>query len=165
MLTTNETNDTIQFSSREQAATLALQLVKLARREICFFGNNIDAVLFDNQAIIDCLSEFARRNHRTSIKFAIHSSTANIQNSHSIIPLAQRLTSSIHIHTSSEQHQDLNQMFLLIDDVAYLHCQLSDSYKGRANLDDRYEVRSLKQTFNEIWNHSVIDSNTRQLNL
>jgi len=165
MLSTKDITDTVQFSSREQATTLALQLVQKARREICFFGNNIDAVLFDNQEIIESLSEFARSNHRTSIKFAIHSSTTNIQNSHRLIPLAQRLTSSIHIHRTAPQHHELKQMFLLIDDTSYLYCQKSDIYKGRASFADRYEVRTLKKSFSEIWDHSVIDSNARRLNL
>lgn len=160
-----ETNQVIHFDGREQATDLALQLVQQARREICFFGANIDAVLFDNTDILDCLSEFARRSDRTSIKFVIHSTQKNIQNSHGILPLAQRLTSSIQIHTTDRQHHDLNQMFLLIDDDAYLYCQHNDVYAGRACLNDRQEVRALKQTFAGIWDHSVNDINTRRLNI
>ena len=158
-------NQVIHFDGREQATDLALQLVQQARREICFFGANIDAVLFDNADILDYLSEFSRRSDRTSIKFVVHSTQKNIQNSHGILPLAQRLTSSIHIHTTGRQHHDLNQMFLLIDDDAYLYCQHNDVYTGRACLNDRQEVHALKQSFSGIWDHSSNDINTRCLNI
>lgn len=164
-LSASDSEKTIHFDGREQATDLALQLVQQARREICFFGDNIDAVLFDHTDIINALSEFARRSDRTSIKFVIHSSKKNIQNSHAILPLAQRLSSSIFIHTSDPQHHDLNQMFLVIDDNAYLYCQNNEIYTGRASLNDRQEVHELKQTFSKLWDHSVNDSNTRRLHI
>jgi hypothetical protein len=164
-LSTNDTKQVIHFDAREQAKDLALKLVLQARREICFFGDNIDAVLFDHSDILESLSEFARRSERTSIKFVIHSSKKNRQNNHSFIPLAQRLSSSIYVHTTDQQHHDLNQMFLTIDDDGYLYCKNHEIYSGRACFNDRQEVRTLKQSFSEIWNHSVNDINTRQLNL
>lgn len=164
-LTTSDDTQVIHFDSREQATDLALQLVQQARREICFFGADLDAVLFDHDDTIDCLSEFARRSERTSIKFVVHSSKKNLQDSHGLIPLAQRLSSSIHIHTTDQQHHDLNQMFLIIDDEGYLFCHNNEIYSGRASFNHRQEVRTLKQIFTEIWNHSVNDINTRRLHI
>jgi hypothetical protein len=164
-LSTDDAKQVIHFDSREQAKELALQLVQQARREICFFGDNIDPVLFDHADILEILSEFARRSERTTIKFVIHSSKKNLQDSHGFIPLAQRLTSSIHVHTTDQQHHDLKQMFLTIDDDAYLYCKNHEVYTGRACFNDRQEVRTLKQSFSEMWNHSVNDINTRRLNL
>ncbi len=161
----SDTDKTIHFASREQATDLALQLVQQARREICFFGPHIDDVLFDHVEILDCISEFARSSERKQIKFVVHSTQKNVQSSHGILPLVQRLTSSIHIHTTAQQHHDLSQMFLIIDDDAYLYCKNHEIYSGRASLNDRQEVRALKQTFSEIWNHSVNDINTRRLHI
>ncbi|OUR63875.1 hypothetical protein A9Q79_08975 [Methylophaga sp. 42_25_T18] len=164
-LSTSDDNQTIHFDGREQTTNLALQLVQQARREICFFGSNLDAVLFDHSDIVDCISEFARRSDRTEVRFVVHSTLKNLQNSHVLLPLAQRLSSSIHIHTTDRQHHDLSQMFLLIDDNAYLYCKNNEVYAGRASLNDRQEVHSLKQTFSEIWNHSISDINTRRLGI
>jgi len=164
-LSTNDAKQVIHFDNREQAKELALQLVQQARREICFFGGSIDPILFDHSDILESLSEFARSSERTSIKFVIHSSKKNLQESHGFIPLAQRLSSSIHLHTTDQQHQNLNQMFLTIDDDGYLYCKNYEVYTGRACFNDRQEVRALKQSFSEIWNHSVTDINTRRLSI
>lgn len=161
----DNSNQLIRFDSREHVRALALELAQQARREICFFGNAIDPVLFDDASFIDCLSEFARRNDKTSVKFLVHSANANIQNGHRVIPLAQRLTSSIHIRTTAKQHQQLTQMFMLIDNNGYLYCQNYQHYQGRACFNDPAQVRNLKHTFDDMWNHSSTDSSIRRLQL
>ncbi|RKZ87929.1 MAG: hypothetical protein DRQ39_03330 [Gammaproteobacteria bacterium] len=162
---TDNSNQVIHFDSREHVRELALELAQQARREICFFGNTIDHVLFDDVSFIDCLSEFARRNNKTAVKFLIHSSQTNIQTGHRIIPLAQRLTSSIDIRTTAKQHQNLVQMFMLVDTNGYLYCQNYQRYQGRACFYDPAQVRSLKHTFDDMWNHSLLDSSMRRLHL
>ena len=164
-ISTDNSNQLIHFDSREHVRALALELAQQARREICFFGNTIDPVLFDDVSFIDCLSEFSRRHQKTSVKFLVHSSQTNIQNGHRVIPLAQRLTSSIHIRTTAKQHQDLVQMFMLVDTNGYLYCQNYQRYQGRVCFYDPAQVRSLKHTFDDMWNHSSVDSSMRRLHL
>lgn len=162
---TDNTNELIRFDSRVEAAEIALQLIRQAKREICFFGANIDPVLFDQPELIDCISEFARRSDKTSVKFVVHSSQVNVQSGHRFLPLLQRLTSSIHVHTSAKQHQKLSQMFLIVDQSGYLYCQNYQRYIGKASFHDPLEARSLKQTFDDIWDHSTVDVGTRRLHL
>ena len=162
---TEQPNQIIRFDSRGEAKSLALELAQQARREICFFGNNIDSVMFDNAEFIDCISEFARRNQKTSVKFAVHGTQKNVVDGHRLIALAQRLSSSIHIHKTAIQHQDLTEMFMLVDDRAYLYCQNYQRHEGRACFHNPLEVRSLKQKFNDIWNHSTADISTRRLHI
>jgi len=164
-LSTDNPSELIQFDGRESAQSIALQLVQHARREICFVGQNIDANLFDNVAMIECLSQFARRNHKTNIKIVVDNTQVNVANGHRLLPLAQRLTSSIQIHKTAPQHQNENPMFLLIDDSSYLYCSNYLRYTGKACLHDVLTVRNLKQQFNEIWNHSSVDINARQIHI
>ncbi|MDH5357941.1 MAG: hypothetical protein OEY48_05250 [Gammaproteobacteria bacterium] len=162
---TEQSDQIIRFDSRGEAKSLALQLAQQARREICFFGNSLDPVMFDNTEFIDCISEFARRNQKTSVKFAVHSTQQNVVDGHRLIALAQRLTSAFHIHKTAVQHQDLPEMFLLVDDHAYLHCLNYQRHEGRASFNSPLEVRSMKQKFNDIWNHSTADISTRRLHI
>ncbi|MDF1588310.1 MAG: hypothetical protein P1P93_04025 [Gammaproteobacteria bacterium] len=164
-LSTDNASELIQFDGRESAQSTALQLAQHAHREICFFGQSIDPVLFDNMAMVDCLSEFARRNNKTSIKFVIDTTQHNVANGHRLLPLAQKLTSSIHIHSTAPQHKNENKMFVLVDDSGYLYCPNRTRYQGKACLHDVLTVRNLKQDFDEIWNHSSVDINVRQIHI
>lgn len=155
----------IFFDSRDHAAQVALELIKHARQEICFFGPLIDPVLFDNELVIEQLSEFARRSPRSKIRFVVADTRKNIAQSHRFIPLAQRLTSKIDIHIASKKHQKLRSMFMLVDSNAYLYCPNAERYHGRAELAALAEVRDRQQNFDEIWSHSKQDINTRRLNI
>lgn len=162
---TEQPNQIIRFDSRGEAKSLALQLAQQARLEICFFGNSIDSVMFDSAEFVDCISEFARRNQNTRVKFAVHSTQQNVIDGHRLLGLAQRLTSAIHIHKIAVQHQDMTQMFMLVDDRAYLYCLNYLRHEGRASFNSPLEVRSMKQTFDDIWNQSTPDVSTRRLHI
>lgn len=153
------------FDSRDQAALLTAELIETARQEICFFGPIIDPVLFDNDAVSSQLSEFARRSQRTRLRFLVHDTQRNVLDSHRLLPLAQRLTSHIQIHTTHPKHQDQRSLFLLIDRRAYLYCPNAERYQGRAEMQPAAFARDLQQQFDELWNHSRPDTNTRRLHL
>jgi hypothetical protein len=164
-LSTEQAEHIIHFDSREQASLLALELVQQAKREIAYFGPNIDAVLFDHPDTIDCISAFARSSDKSQLRFLVHSTRENVAKGHRLIPLAQRLSSKFSIHNTAKQHQDLIQQFLLIDDQCYLYCQNSLYHSGRGSLQDPLEVMLLRQQFEEMWKLSTADSNTRRLQI
>ncbi len=155
----------IAFDSRDQAASLALELIAEARQEICFFGPTIDKVLLDNDAVIEKLSEFARRSPRTSIRIVVFDTRTNVSESHRLLPLAQKLTSKIKIHIASKKHRDSRHQYLLIDTNAYLYCPNAERYQGRAEKHAPAIVREYQQEFEELWNHSQPDINSRRLHI
>lgn len=164
MLST-DSNYPLVFDSREQAKAITAQLIASAKREINFYGSNIDHVLFDNQDVIQLLSDFARRNQRTIIRFLVHSTLENNRQGHQLISLSQRLTSSILIHNTDSTHHTDKDMFLLIDDASYAHFKTHHFYQGDADMNNQATVRKLRQRFDGMWEKSNIDPNIRRLAL
>jgi hypothetical protein len=165
MLSTDDSNLIQKFDSREQSKSIITELIKHARRDISFFGNNIDHTLFDNTKVIEQLSEFARRNQRTVIRFLVNSTTENSRKGHQLIGLSQRLTSSILIHTpATHQHTD-KDMFLLVDDSAYAYFKSYRLYQGETALNNPLQVRKLRQRFDTMWDKSTVDTTVRRLSL
>ncbi len=157
--------DIIQFDSRDEARTLALALCQQATREICFFGKNIDPVLFDHPQFVEALSTFARRSKHTQVKFVVHDTRQNTADGHRLISLAQKLTRHIHIRNTPEKHQNLIQMFMLVDQNAYLYCPNTVRHQGRVSFDAPLDVRNFRKTFDDLWEHSTVDSNIRRLGI
>jgi hypothetical protein len=165
MLSTDDSNLIQKFDSREQSKSVISELIKHARRDISFFGNNIDHTLFDNTEVIEQLSEFARRNQRTVIRFLVNSTAENSRKGHQLISLSQRLTSSILIHTTdTNQHTD-KDMFLLVDDSAYAYFKSHRLYQGEADINNPLQVKKLRQRFDTMWNKSTVDTTVRRLSL
>ena len=166
MVDTIPTDTTVKtFDSRDQSALLAAELIGQARQEVCFFGPIIDPVLLDNDTVISSLSEFARRSQRTKIRILVHDTQRNVIDSHRLLPLAQRLTSHIQIHTTHPKHQDQRSLFLVIDRQSYLYCPHAERYLGRVELQPNAFARELQQQFEELWSQSRPDVNTRRLNI
>jgi len=158
-------SERLRFEGRDEARALVLEIAQQAKRQICIYGRDIDSILFDNPEFIDCVQSLALRSTRTEIKILVHDTSVNVQRDHRLIPLAQHLTSSIHIHNTAKQHRDSQQTLLLVDDFAYLNCPRATVYDGFACLYDRLEVRQLQKTFDEQWSQSSPDVGMRRLNL
>jgi len=158
-------SERIRFEGRDEARALVLEIAQQAQRQICIYGRDIDSILFDNPEFIDCVRNLALKSTRTEIKILVHDSSVNVQRDHRLLPLAQHLTSSIHIHNTAMQHRDSQQTLLLVDDFAYLNCPRATVYDGFACLYDRLEVRQLQKTFDELWSQSSPDVGMRRLNL
>ena len=158
-------SERIRFEGRDEARALVLDIAQQAKRQICIFGRDIDAILFDNPEFINYLQKLALRSARTEIRILVHNTLVNVQRDHRLIPLAQHLTSTIHIHTTAKQHRDAQQTLLLVDDFAYLNCPRATVYDGFACLYDRLEVRQLQKTFDDMWSQSSSDVGIRRLNL
>jgi len=158
-------SERIRFEGRDEARALVLDIAQQAKRQICIFGRDIDAILFDNPEFINYLQELALRSARTEIRILVHNTLVNVQRDHRLIPLAQHLTSTIHIHTTAKQHRDAQQTLLLVDDFAYLNCPRATVYDGFACLYDRLEVRQLQKNFDDMWSQSSSDVGIRRLNL
>jgi hypothetical protein len=158
-------SELLRFEGRDEAQAIALLMAQQAKRQICILGRDIDHALFDKQEFVDCISDLARRSPTTQVRILVHDTRLNQQNGHRLIPLAQHLTSSIHIHNTAKQHRDLQTTQLLVDDFAYLSCPRAAQYDGYANLYDRLEVRQLQQKFDELWQQSSPDITVRRLDL
>jgi len=163
--TNPESNQIIAFDGKHEAAAAALELVESAKREICFLGSELDVVLLDNPAIINCIKQLCIRSHRTQIRLLVDETQSSVINSHRLLPVIAKLTSSISVHILSDKHQRPKNLLMLADHSGYLRCLNNQRYLGQANLHDPLTVRELKQQFEEYWNQSSADVTTRRLHL
>lgn len=163
--TQDSSNRIIAFDGKHEAAAAALALVETAQREICFLGSDMDIVLLDNPAVIERLKQLCINSHRSQIRLLVDETQSSVINSHRLLPLISKLTSSISVHILSEKNQRPKNIVMLADHSGYLRCLNNQRYQGQANLHDPLTIRELKQHFEECWNHSSADVATRRLHI
>ena len=160
------TDDTaIPFGSREYASQYTIELIESARQEICFFGPELDSVLFNNQMVIDKLITFINQSQRCTVRLLVHNTRQSTAQRHLLIPHAQRLSSKIQIHIADRQDQKLRHMSLLVDKKAFLYCPNANRYEGVVDFDATGQVSNRKKDFDDMWARSEFDLNTRRLQL
>ena len=144
---------------------LAIELCQGAGRNICILSPCLEHAAFDNSGLADALSTLARRGSQTQVRILISDSRSLAGRGHRLLQLARRLPSIVHLQKIAE-HPDWNGETIVIrdrDGVLYK--------PGGSNHEGFYEPHSRASTqrhldlFEELWRHSVQDTELRSLTL
>ncbi|MDT8310337.1 MAG: hypothetical protein RQ732_02715 [Methylophaga sp.] len=153
------------IDGRLQAVAAGNQLIQQAKREICFFAPSLDKHLLDNEEALTAISAFARDSRFSKVRLLVHSSRDAVNQSHRLLPLAQRLSSHIEIHECAREDHDQVYLCLLVDDFATLFCSDPLRYQGYMAAADRAQNLQLRQHFEVIWARSHPDPQSRRLHI
>ena len=159
------TDAEVEISTAEENREAAISLVKQARYSIDIFSQDLDAEIYNNKDFEKALFELARKHPNTRIRILVQDSRKAIQDGHCLIRLAQSLTSSIFIHTPSRQHRDEQRAFLIVDKLGMLYraTAADRNYKASVNFRSPRRAGKLTDYFDEVWEHSTPDIQTRRI--
>tara|TARA_B110000116_G_C16585887_1_gene468386 strand:+ start:215 stop:715 length:501 start_codon:yes stop_codon:yes gene_type:complete len=146
---------------REHALKLALG----GRRQLKILSHHLDAALYDSEAFCSALSALARRHRSCDIQILIKDSKPLIERGHQLIRLAQRLPSKVQVRLLSQETDNNQEAFMLVDADGLLYKHDDKVMQGFANYAAGPEVKNLKPVFERLWQFSEPDSNLRQLKI
>jgi predicted GNAT family N-acyltransferase len=160
-----ETNTEIHIETAEENKNTAISLVKQARYSIDIFTQDMDAEIYNNKAFEQSIFNLARKHPNSRIRILTNDSRKSVQNGHCLVRLAQNLTSSVFIHNPARQHQHEQCAFLVVDKVGLLYrvTATSRNYKASVNFKSPQRAGKLVDFFNEVWEHSTPDMQTRRI--
>lgn len=149
---------------RVEAQTAISDLLADTYREVCFVGSDIDQLL-DDPATVATLKSKLIGNPRMQLRLLVDDTQASIRSSHRLLPLIQKLTSSIEVRLTPPRYREPAYLALIVDETGYLRCLNNRRYQGRAAMHAPLEARELKMRFQQIWDEAIPDTATRRLTL
>lgn len=152
------------IDGRAAARAFVSELLTDSRREICFVGSDIDSLL-DDAAIVDIIKNRLIDHPRMQLRVLVDDSQSSIRRSHRLLPLIQKLTSSIEVRLTPSRFTQPAYLALIVDETGYLRCLNNQRYQGRASMHAPLEAHELKMQFQQIWDEAVPDPATRRLTL
>ena len=160
-----ETAEEIHINTVEENKKVAISLAKQARYSIDIFTQDMDAEIYDNEEFNQSVFNLAKRHPNTKIRILTQDTDIAVGKGHGLIKLAQHLTSSIFINTPSLEYKNEKSAFLLIDKIGLLHRTTAShkSYKASFNFMSPQRAGKLTEMFNDMWDHSTPDIQTRRL--
>lgn len=160
-----ETKAEVHIHTAEENKNAAIALVKQARYSIDIFTQNMDAEIYNNQEFEESIFELARRHPSTNIRILVQNSKTAAQNGHCLIRLAQNLTSSVFIHTPSAEYKGEPCAFMVVDKLGLMHrvSAVDKNYNASVNFMSPQRAGKLTDFFNEVWDHSTPDIQTRRI--
>ena len=158
-------NNDISLAHRDEVKILNIAMTQQASKSIDILSRHLDPGLFDNTDFIEAVRQLSIASRFTRIRILINDSDPVAKNGHRFVDLVHQLTSSIEVRRISEEYRSYNEAFCLYDGKAVIYLRYADRYDGFANFDRPRLVAELSNFFNEVWEHSVPDSNFRRLHI
>jgi len=160
-----ETNAEVEIKTAKENRNAALSLVKQARYSIDIFTQDMDTPIYNNVGVEHSIFELARKHPNTRIRILVQDSRKAAQDSHCLIRLGQNLTSSVFIHTPSREFKNEKSSFMVVDKLGLLYRVTGNNqnYKASVNFMSPMRAGKLSDFFNEAWEHSTPDIQTRRI--
>ena len=163
--TLGESEGIIELTTADENRDVALELVRQANREVYIVSYDLDAPVFSNEDFVEALSSFVREKRRAHAHILLQKPNKVVKQGHRLIPLAQRLSSNIHIHHPGPEHRDYFETFMVVDGIGYFKRQLADRYEGVAAFKAPIVARDLRDLFLTMWERSAPESQVRRLQI
>ena len=154
------------LDGRSDCKDCAKNLILLATQRVYIISQNLEPDIYNHKEIYDHLTSLATRNRKADIRMIAHDTRMAANQGHFLIHLAQKLPSFAQIRlTVTRAHRKFIESWLIVDDMAYMRIKDTIRYEGSFESNNKMETRSYISSFEEIWEASQIDQNTRRLGI
>ena len=160
----NIDND-VRFNSPEEEKELLIPLVSNALRTIQIYTPDLEPIIYNNQEFIDSLLNMARGNRHAKIQVLALDTSTGAHQGHALLRLAHQLTSTIEIRIPTEEYQEENMAFILVDQKAFIYRPDVKSFDGIYSPECKYRAGKLSETFTMVWEHAEQDTEARRLSI
>ncbi len=162
-----KTAEEIHIDTAEENKTAVIALAKQAHYSIDIFSQDMDAEIYNNKYFEQAIFNLAKKHPNTKIRILTQDSKKAVSSGHRLIKLAQNITSSVFINNPSREYKSERNAFLIVDRLGLLHRPSANNrnYKASLNFMAPQHAEKLLDYFNEAWEHSTPDIQTRRLHV
>lgn len=134
------------------------QLAQQSRKHIRIYSQDLNPLLFAEDAFVSACSACARSHARAKIEILVRNAQALVETPHPLLRLQQRLSDKIKLRAlprdfDPENIHKLEREYLLGDDDKLLLQHDTAQFDGFVNLDDRARNKEFQRKFEYLWGH------------
>lgn len=156
----------ILVDSLQQAQEVVLQIIRQARKNLWIYTRDLDPLLLGTPEAVDAIKQFAITSRGGQCRIVLHEPTLALRDMHPLIPVLQRLSSSLLVRVPHEE-ADLQYpaAFVAADRGGYLFRPIGSRVEGNANLYAPGRQRQLRDYFQQVWERSLPSPELRPLHI
>lgn len=143
----------------------ALEIARLARRQLSILTRDLEPQVYDDTDVLDAIKNLAISGRQSKVRILLIDATRAIKDGNRLIELSRRVSSYIEIRKPHRDYRDIAESFLIADEKGLLYRKLSTRWEGIVDPSDPMQARDRLKLFNEIWQRSHGDPETRQLRI
>ena len=151
---TTENASAVSFTDSTAAVDQLLRVANRAQRQLWVRSALLDPQLFEDAAVIEQLSAFARSAAKAEVRILIADSQALLRRGHRLLDLSRRLDEKILLRVLSEPDAMPANTYLCADHRAYWRLANDRLYSGIGDTNDSATCRRLRDHFEQAWARS-----------
>ena len=155
-------DETVAISTSEECRLAALSLARQAARSIDIVSRQLDAQMYDSEEFCDAVAKLITGSRRARVRALLRYTDPVVKHGHRLLALSHRLSSFIELRIPSNEFDEYNSAFLIVDGAGVVHRTLADTFEGTASFNDPRRARELGRQFEAMWQTSKSDVNLRR---
>ena len=160
-----EDNQYILLRREEDFRNVILEMCCQARHSIRIYSPVLNHKLFHNEEFKQICSAFARRNKYTFIDVLLYDSHRVVKNSHALLEISRKLSSSIRFKIVHPELRQQNHEYFMVDEISLIYRLDHETYEGYANFREVTDSSRLTRQFVRAWESGLNDPNLRTLRI
>lgn len=161
-----EESSSVLLDGRSECKESARNLILLATQRVYIISQRLEPEIYNNREIYQHLTSLTTKNRKTDIRIIAHDTRLAANQGHFLIHLAQKLPTFVQIRTTvTEADRKFIESWLIVDDMAYMRIKDPARFEGSSESSNKLECKSYINSFEKIWEASLVDQNTRRLGL
>lgn len=144
----------IILESEVDLEKMVLALFELARRQVLVRAPRLVWPIFLSEELEQQITRIIKTEMTNRVLLLLEDEEFFIQNNPRLLSMCRRFSTYVKIRTLPKEYREPSELFLVIDNIAFLHQARADVSYGVANLNAVGRARSLSRQFNEAWERS-----------
>jgi hypothetical protein len=149
-----DTSQIIHANSSGEINEAATTLLAQATRKVLLFGPRLDLPVFDSNDTYEHLARLVAGDRHNQIRVLIGDERFFLAHNRRLLQLCQRFSSYVKARRIPSEIDAAGDLFIVVDDHAYLHQSHFDTPVAVVNLDARGKATLFTRRFEELWEHS-----------
>jgi hypothetical protein len=142
------------LESREDIRDAVNALIGLARRDIILFAPQMESFFFNGAQLGQMLASFAARHRNNRARLLVEDAAQVLRDNDRLIGLCRRFAEFIQLRQVGEEHRGLREMFVIVDDVSYMHQPDITEPKCIVEPSGRKYCGDARRRFDLMWDRS-----------
>jgi predicted GNAT family N-acyltransferase len=156
----------LETETRDDLVAAVAQLLADARHAVIIHHRDLAPGVLDHENVLAGLRRLATSGRGAELRLLLGDPDKLLRDGHRLVPLAQRLTSTIHLRVPIEEADMAYPSAFLANDVGgYLMLPLAERHEGRGATCNPGKNRELMRYFDEVWERAAPATVLRSLGL
>lgn len=159
-------SEPLHARTREDLAHAVLRIILEARHALVVHFPDLGPGVLDRDDVLAALQRLATGGRGADIRLLLKDPDQVLREGHRLIPLAQRLTSSVALRVPVEdEDRAYPSAFIASDSGGYILRPLAERFEGKGSTCDRAQARRLMRYFDAVWQRAAPATALRSLEL